>query len=62
MTTKQFKTGDVVTAKMGGPKMTVGKILRGTGETVGCMWFDQMYALHRDVFAPEALKKLASAR
>lgn len=54
MTTKQFKTGDVVTAKMGGPKMTVEDVR--PDKVVKCVWFDQMHTLHRDAFDACALK------
>jgi uncharacterized protein YodC (DUF2158 family) len=57
MTTKKFKTGDVVTAKMGGPKMTVEAVREKThDDVVQCAWFDQMFVLHRDAFDAQALK------
>lgn len=57
MTTMKIKTGDVVTAKMGGPKMTVEQVVEKTyGDVVRCVWFDQMFVLHRDAFDAVALK------
>jgi uncharacterized protein YodC (DUF2158 family) len=57
MTTKKFKTGDIVVAKMGGPKMTVEKVNeKSSGDVVYCSWFDQMFVLHRDGFDACALK------
>jgi uncharacterized protein YodC (DUF2158 family) len=54
----QFKAGDVVRLKSGGPKMTVTQIgeraLIG-GLAVWCVWFDGQKKFE-DTFTPEALE------
>jgi uncharacterized protein YodC (DUF2158 family) len=36
----QFRAGDVVMLKSGGPQMVVSAVSKG-GETVDCVWFDK---------------------
>jgi uncharacterized protein YodC (DUF2158 family) len=53
----QFKPGDVVVLKSGGPKMTVesvGNAFGGT-ERVWCVWFEGIKKMDSD-FSPESLK------
>lgn len=50
----EYKKGDVIEAKMGGPMMIVEKV-RGDS-TLECAWFDGNNELHRDVFDPEAIE------
>lgn len=37
---KEFKPGDVVRLKSGGPKMAVSMIYAMNDTPVGCVWFD----------------------
>ena len=48
-----FKLGDVVQLKSGGPSMTVEAI---SGNDVVCIWFDKMKA-HRKSFPAIAVEK-----
>jgi uncharacterized protein YodC (DUF2158 family) len=51
----QFKVGDVVELKSGGPPMTVDMILGQNGQRVGCSWF--VGTEHKTgQFAQDALK------
>lgn len=50
-----FKEGDVVRAKMGGPKMTV-ELLDDDG-VVNTVWFDLNNHIQRDAFHKDALEK-----
>jgi uncharacterized protein YodC (DUF2158 family) len=50
----QFKVGEVVQLKSGGPKMTVQNI---QGNEVWCTWFDEQKKPQRHWFAPEMLEK-----
>lgn len=56
----EFKVGDVVELKTGGPSMTV-QSLGGTGTVQGkklmCSWFDETKKLQEGYFAPETLIK-----
>ena len=59
----QFKPGDVVKLKSGGPKMTVQKTSRGIGDrgwTVRCDWFAGSKK-EQGVFAPEQLVHFTEA-
>ena len=50
----EFKVGDVVQLKSGGPLMTVNKV--GSGE-IGCQWFDKAGDdVKTRFFAPETLE------
>ena len=49
----QFKTGDVVQLKSGGPRMSVDRI--DAEKMVHCSWFDQTDR-KTGVFHPETLK------
>jgi uncharacterized protein YodC (DUF2158 family) len=55
--TNQFKPGDVVVLKSGGPKMTVDKVGLNMHKTprVWCEWFEGS-AKHTGNFTPESLK------
>lgn len=54
-----FKAGDVVSLKSGGPKMTVQDVgdyeLRGPGLSAKCVWFEGTRKID-DVFNVETLK------
>ena len=53
----EFKKGDTVRLKSGGPPMTVtqsGKSMYGQ-ELVWVVWFDEKNIKHDDTFPPEAL-------
>ena len=52
----QFKAGDVVQLKSGGPKMTVTQAGDRLGKpTVWCAWFDGP-TKHQDTFPPDSLE------
>jgi uncharacterized protein YodC (DUF2158 family) len=51
----QFKKGDAVELKSGGPPMTVESI--GKNGVVHCVWFEEK-TLKRDGFEPEDLKEV----
>lgn len=57
----EFKKGDVVCLKSGGPKMTVVDIGNygplGPRDGVKCKWFDKA-SLREEVFDSEGLKKV----
>jgi len=60
-----FKVGDVVVLKSGGPKMTISKIEPSNSndaETVKCVWFDRLHdgneKLNDGKFVSETLKRL----
>ncbi|MFC0402769.1 YodC family protein [Paraburkholderia rhizosphaerae] len=51
--TGQFNVGDVVTLKVGGPRMTVtyaGPIGGSVDERLVCQWFDEHGELRQDIF------------
>lgn len=59
----QFKPGDVVKLKSGGPKMTVqnmSPVIGGRGWTVRCDWFAGSKK-EQGVFAPEQLVHFTEA-
>lgn len=59
---EQFKPGDVVRLKSGGPKMTVvkfGSYRMGTLDGYLCQWFDTKGDLKSDVFTEEMLETVA---
>jgi uncharacterized protein YodC (DUF2158 family) len=51
----QFKVGNVVQLKSGGPTMTV----RETKEKVDCQWFDDKGELKQRAFDEGVLKKIS---
>ena len=53
----QFKVGDKVQLKTGGPPMTVEGI---ESESVKCVWFDSKNVLKRSTFVEETLKEFKS--
>lgn len=56
----EFKKGDVVMLKSGGPAMTVsntGESSFGGGFKVWCVWFEKTKKFE-DTFEPEILKKI----
>jgi uncharacterized protein YodC (DUF2158 family) len=58
MTDVEFKKGDTVQMKSGGPIMTVTNIGDRLGElAVWCMWFEKTKKME-DTFPPEALEKV----
>jgi uncharacterized protein YodC (DUF2158 family) len=54
-----FKVGDQVLLKSGGPTMTIEKIM---GTRISCTWFNGKNELSRDVFEAEALDKHPGAQ
>lgn len=59
-----FTPGDVVSLVVGGPPMTVERIVKAGQESrltertgIHCAWFDKENHLHRDVFSVGLLKK-----
>lgn len=53
----QFKPGDVVKAKAGGPPMTVNSEPTGAfQDQVECVWFDYEYVLHKGTFRLDAIE------
>lgn len=59
MSEVEFKPGDLVCLKSGGPNMTVEQVdkLAMTGEpAVWCVWFDKTKK-YSDTFSPAALEK-----
>lgn len=52
--TEQFKPGDVVVLKSGGPSMTVESIEEDGG--VSCCWFDEHGKEDTSVFSPAMLR------
>ena len=55
MSDSQFKAGDVVKLRSGGPKMTVNG--QSSDGSIICIWFEG-HNPKRDVFAAESLKKV----
>lgn len=57
-----FKPGDLVRLKSGGPRMTVervGKDITGDGDEVSCVWTElvgKKTSVNRDAFPPVVLK------
>jgi uncharacterized protein YodC (DUF2158 family) len=49
-----FKKGDVVTLKSGGPLMTI-RLIRHDGSLL-CMWFDSKKERKEDDFDPDTVK------
>jgi len=55
----EFKIGDVVTLKSGGPAMTIDEILgmsEGSKACIKCYWFDHKMQLKKGEFSPASLK------
>lgn len=50
----QWKKGDVVRLKTGGPRMTIDEILATSGK-VNCVWFDDDHKVQREVFDSQSL-------
>jgi uncharacterized protein YodC (DUF2158 family) len=58
MSDTQFKAGDVVTLKSGGPEMTIDDISKygmGSTDRAKCIWFDGKKKME-DVFELHSLK------
>jgi len=51
----EFKNGDIVKLKSGGPKMTVYQVLRGN---VDCTWFDENNNQQYSKFGNETIEKV----
>jgi uncharacterized protein YodC (DUF2158 family) len=49
MSEQEFKPGDVVALKSGGPRMTVSYIPEGS-KSAECMWFDEKKERQHSVF------------
>ena len=59
MNKHEFKVGDVVTLKSGGPPMTVNEVLNMSEDTKGCIkcrWFDVKKQLKKGEFSPDSLE------
>ena len=57
MSDSEFKTGDVVELKSGGPSMTVHSIETAKGSRrVRCVWFDDDHKHQKIDFVPETLQ------
>ncbi len=55
----EWKLGDVVRLKSGGPKMTVEKKLSSTTGEVSCAWFNEKEKdVQRDIFRREVLEEV----
>jgi uncharacterized protein YodC (DUF2158 family) len=57
--THDFKKGDVVRLKSGGPRMTVAELGEGAihGQSlVSCTWFDERNNPHSQAFDPDVLE------
>ena len=54
-----FKVGDIVRLRSGGPRMTVEAILPDMpgGPVVACSWFDENNQHHDRSFSPAALER-----
>ncbi|ACD19817.1 YodC family protein [Paraburkholderia phytofirmans] len=55
----QFNTGDVVTLKEGGSRMTVtyaGPVALNPGDWLICEWFDEHGELRREMFSPASVR------
>lgn len=56
---ENFKIGEVVVLKSGGPKLTVSAI--NSDQTIVCCWFDRNEILHYANFVAIVLKKIESS-
>jgi uncharacterized protein YodC (DUF2158 family) len=61
MAKAQFKAGDVVQLKSGGPKMTVNGPSTGNQQVINCSWFDKDEKLAHGDFITETLVKVDDA-
>ena len=52
----EFKIGDIVALKSGGPLMTVDSVPSGEIQHINCVWFDDV-TVKRWTFNAEALKR-----
>lgn len=58
MAESEFKPGDVVALKSGGPSMVIDVRMAGCGGRLSCVWFlPDATGTRRDEFPPEALIK-----
>jgi uncharacterized protein YodC (DUF2158 family) len=56
--TTEYKIGDVVRLKSGGPAMTITMVGDNYGTpTVWCQWFDHKHTLQNGDFPPDAVEK-----
>jgi uncharacterized protein YodC (DUF2158 family) len=53
----EFRAGDLVQLKSGGPKMTVD-FYREELDVYICSWFDHKHERKQDSFAPDTLEKM----
>lgn len=58
----EFKDGDIVVLKSGGPNMTVEVASTYMTGHVFCSWFDAKGQVHEKQFQPEALKLAEPAK
>jgi len=59
MNKHEFKVGDVVALKSGGPPMTVDEVLEmpeGSKGCIKCRWFDVKEQLKKGEFSPDSLE------
>jgi uncharacterized protein YodC (DUF2158 family) len=56
----EFKKGDIVRLKSGGPKMTVEDVVEDMGGdlSVYCTWFDEQRQHQKGGFAPGSLEPI----
>ena len=59
MANEDFKVGDVVQLKSGGPKMTVNRV---DGDEISCEWFEGRQEPHGHVFKKEVLMKILNKK
>ena len=62
MPEQEFKAGNVVRLKSGGPKMTVvdyGKYRYGDDMSYKCKWFDEKHKLTESTFIEEELEAVS---
>lgn len=62
MQENEFKIGDVVRLKSGGPTMTVNKIWEDSEYRIGCVWFDDSNKQSVASFHPETLKLASTSK
>jgi uncharacterized protein YodC (DUF2158 family) len=53
----EWKVGDVVQLKTGGPQMTVQSVDHVLDKSITCSWFDKANKLQNAAFAAESLVK-----
>jgi uncharacterized protein YodC (DUF2158 family) len=59
-TNREFKVGDIVVLKSGGPNMTIKSIPTETGTSYTCQWFAGK-KLEQGVFPENSIKKVEAS-